>query len=407
MKPRRIQLSGVFLTTPFIVILLTGALSLLSSRIFAQTCSGTLQTSTQTASFTGDGNNTTFNPNFTQYFPPAGYTLMSATLASKITLSASWDLTNTSTSTGTFRPSASDDDVVMFNGVPLADNGGNTDEYISKMVSVAQGITLAPGASGTVSAPNFILNTPMFNLTVDNSSPALNDFIGMGSLDMTYSNSTGFGLTGGTIAVDPTFVVNTTFTLTYTYCYTGTLAADILSFNAVRQDRQTVALDWLTTNETPGRNYIVEVSNGSGSDFTDVTTIPADGSRTDASYTYTYSVRPGDNGKLFFRLKLIGADGSVAYSALREVDLDGSDAGKFSIYPNPPSDFINLILPGDSQDWQVDIVAADGSLVQRNYYRNANSAKVSFVRRLSAGTYFVRAVNPQTGKHYAGSFLMR
>jgi hypothetical protein len=295
----------------------------------------------------------------------------------------------------------------MFNGVPLADDGGNTDEFISKVVSVAQGITLAPGASGTVSVPNFILNKPMFNLTVDNSSPALNDFIGMGSLDMTYSNSTGFGLTGGTITVDPTFVVNTTFTLTYTFCYTGTLAADILSFTAFKQDRQTVALNWLTTNETPGRNYTVEVSNGNGSNFTDVTTVPADASGTEASYAYTYAVRPGDNTKLFFRLKLTGADGSVAYSPLREVDLNGSDAGKFSIYPNPPSDFINLTLPGDAQDWQVDIVAADGSLVQRGYFRNSNAPRINFVRRLSAGTYFVRAVNPQTGKSYSGSFLVR
>ncbi len=407
MKPCRIQFSGVFLTTPLIIMLI-GAQSLLSSRTFAQpSCQGTMQTSTQTASFTGNGSNATYNPIFTQFFPPAGYTVMGLTLISKATVSATFDLTNNNTppAPATIRPGVSLDDAFQFNGSPLTDDNGNTDEYITKVMA-APGTTLAPGASTSVSAPNLMNNVTMFSLTMDNSNPAMNDFIGMGSLDLSYNSSPGLSLIG-VMQVNPTYVVNTTFTLSYTYCYTGTLAADILTFTAYKQDKQTVALNWLTANETPGRYYTVEVSNGSGSDFTDVTTIPADGSVTDANYAYSYVVRPGDNGKLFFRLKLTGADGSVAYSALREVDLGGSETGKFSIYPNPPSDFINLTIPGDSQDWQVDIIAADGSLVQRNYYRNSNTANVSFVRRLSAGTYFVRAVSPLTGKSYAASFLIR
>lgn len=330
---------------------------------------------------------------------------MSVRLLSKLTISADFELTNNSSpTTVNARPGVSDDDVVQFNGVDLADDGGNTDVSTSKLVTGTTPVN--PGQTVIVSAPNLISNKTMFDRTIDNSDPTLNDFIGAGPLDITYTNTSGFSIIGA-VQVNPTFVVNTTFTLTYSYCYTGTLAADILSFNAFKQDKQTIALNWLTTNETPGRKYTVEVSNGNGNNFTAVATIPADVSGTGASYAYAYAIKPGDNGKLYFRLKLTGADGSTAYSILRVVDLGGVDAGKFSLYPNPPSDFINLTFPGDNQDWQVDILTADGSQVQLNYYRNSNAVRVNFTRRLAAGAYFVRATSPQTGKYYTGSFIVR
>lgn len=404
---RSIQRFGVFMT-PFAMVV-AGMLfpALLPTRLVAQTCSGTLSTSTQTASFSGNGNNT-FNPNFTQYFPAPGYTVLSVNLTSKVTLSATFDLTNNNTPPQTvsgIRPGANEDDIVTFNGSALADDDGNTDVLYSKYV--ATGSTVNPGETVTVTAPNLINNKTMFVRNIDNSDPMLNDFIGSGSLNFTYTNAAGSGTLGGSLQVNPTFVVNTTFTLTYTICYTGVLASDILSFTAFRQDKQTVALNWLTTNETAGREYTVEVSRDNSSDFTPVATVPADASRTDANYAYSYVLRSGDAGKLYFRLKLTAADGSVGYSIIRLVDLGAPDPIGFSIYPNPPSDFINVTLPGASQDWQVDIIAADGSLVQRNAYHNSNAVRVNFARRYAAGTYFVRAVSPQTGKFYTGSFLVR
>jgi len=195
--------------------------------------------------------------------------------------------------------------------------------------------------------------------------------------------------------------------LTYYYCYTGTLAANFLTFTATLENPQTILLNWLTTNETPGEKYVVQVSSGNGTDFSNVDTVLADGVAGNGNYAYNYMVQPTDKGNLYFRLQLIEPGGTTSYSPLRVVGLGNGSGSAFSIYPNPPGTFINLTFPGNSRDWQVQIFAADGDLVQQNYFSNTNLATVNFDHKMAAGAYFVRAINPQTNDHYAGSFVIR
>ena len=149
------------------------------------------------------------------------------------------------------------------------------------------------------------------------------------------------------------------------------------------------------------------MSHGGGTDFSDLATQAADPVNADASYSYKYMIQPADKGKLYFRLKLVDAYGTVAYSPLRIIDLGEEKPQHFSIYPNPPTDFIQLTFPVTGTAWQVDILSADGSRVQRNYYPNANQAHVNFARKLPPGTYFARATDSRTAQSYVGSFVIQ
>lgn len=163
-----------------------------------------------------------------------------------------------------------------------------------------------------------------------------------------------------------------------------------------------------TANETPGRMYTVQTSYGNGTDFTDLTTLPAIGSGTEATYSHVYKIKPTDKGQLYFRLKMVDAGGAVAYSPMRIINLaTGATSANFSIYPNPPTNFIQVSLPGQSGNWQIDILAADGNVVQRNSYFSTSLVQVNFNRKLAPGTYFVRAVNLLSGDQHTGSFVIR
>jgi Secretion system C-terminal sorting domain len=381
-----------------------GASSLLPSPLAAQSCTSTITSVAQTTTLTGTGNNT-FTPTFTQYFPPGGYTLVSAVLKSTITISASMLLTNSTGAAITgVKAGVNDEDVLQLNGADLTDEMGNDISDESTVTKNFAAVTVPANGSVTVGPQTLFNNVALINDSITTANVLLNSFLGTGSLALTYSNSTGYSI-NTSVNVTPTFAVTTQFSLTYYYCYTGILAADILTFTATRENQQTVALNWLTTNEMAGRKYIIQVSSGNGANFSNVDSVVASAVNSDASYAYNYSINSTDTGQLFFRLKMIDPTGNTAYSPMRVIDLDGGSASRFSIYPNPPGDFINLSFP-DKGNWQIEIFAADGNLVQRNNFKDTNLVQIFFNRKMSAGAYFVRAVNPRTSRNYTGSFVI-
>ncbi|HEX9510727.1 MAG TPA: T9SS type A sorting domain-containing protein [Puia sp.] len=398
MMPCRIRLSGATL----LLLICWGALKPLQSA--AQTCTGTLQSTTYSAAYTGTGNNS-YSPVFPQYSPPAGYALIHAVLSSTVTMIATLGVTNPGAATSA-KLGVTNEDIIQLNGYDITDVGGSdiSDVIVAKTLGtfpIPTGTTII----GPVTAFN---NKRVVYDSLNNDNVLLNSFVGSGNLNLTYSNSGGYS-TNVSVNVTPTFQVSANFALTYYYCYTGTLATDIITFTATHENDQVISLKWITTNENAGRKYIIEVSPGGGSAFSEIATQPADPVNRDASYFYNYIIKPTDKGKLYFRLKLVDVDGTTAYSPMRTIDLGlgGGVAPGFSIYPNPPSDYINLVFPPTTQGWQVDIFAADGSLVQRNYYSNLGMGRLNFQRKLSAGTYFARATDLQAAKNYVSSFVIR
>ncbi|WP_431213331.1 T9SS type A sorting domain-containing protein [Puia sp. P3] len=389
---------------PLLMAILYVISSLTPKFIQAQCPGGSVAMSSTYSNSMSSGGTTVYTFTMPQFNPsPGGYTFLSAVLSSTATTGTTISYQNTTAFFQDFFPSVSRTDNVKVNG-STAVNRNNEYDFDETMLT-AQG---TPTDNATNGPMNTFDNSNLFTTTITNPTTLTNVYQGSGNLNISYTSTfftNNFIPTG--VTVSPTLSDNITFSVTYNFCNPTTLSSNILNFTAEKESNQKVDLKWITANEQPGRKYYIEVALP-GQEFAITGSTPSDASMNDASYLYVYSVPPTATGRIYFRLRQIETDGTATWSEVRSVDLDGSGGGgAFSIYPNPPSDFINLAIPGDAQDWQIDIFAADGSLVQRNYYLNQNSIRVNFVRRLSAGSYFVRATNPQSGKHYTSSFVIR
>lgn len=397
MIPCRIQLSGATL------LLLICWATLKPLHAAAQTCSGTIQSVTYSTVISGTGSGT-YAASLPQYNSSSGYTLISAVLNSYVTTNSTVKFTNTDPSNeADFSPLIGRTDILKLDGTTTL--GGASSNFSFPFTSLDP----AGGANDNVTyGPQAVFNnTHMVSDSITTASPMLTaSFQGTGSVNFTYKSTT--SLTSA-LGVSNTASVSDAITLsvTYYFCNPTVLSSNVITFMATLENNRTASLNWITANEQAGRRYELEMSSN-GKDFTTFDTQASDPINTEASYSYQYPIGSGVTGKLYFRLKQIDIDGTASYSQVRIIDLDGTGtAPGFSIYPNPPTDFINLVFPSSTLGWQVDILTADGSLVQRNYYGSIGTGRLNFQRKLAAGTYFARATDLQAAKNYVSPFVIR
>lgn len=414
MRPCRIHVSGV--TATLLILLLSGASALVPlhthAQVSASCASGNVQTSSYSQTLSGLAPNSTNTFTIPQYdFSGTGYTLISALVTSKVTTTNTLGFQNNSTTDEQFfTPTMRRTDVMKIGASMVANATVDQNLDFTDLMPTPQ----ADGSDHIDYPPqNVYNNATIINSTIGASNPILaSQFVGTGNISFSYRNTTFLnnvptpGPGSGVTTTTQTETDDVTVYVTYSYCNPAPLAINIISFTATRENNQTVALKWTIANEEPGRRYDVEVCTDAKS-FSIFGSVDSDPSNTTATYSYQYSIPAGAGGKLLFRLHQVEADGTVSYSPLRMVDLGNGGATGFSIYPNPPVDFVNLTFPMVSSGWQVDIYAANGSLVQRTFYPNTNFAHVIFSRKLTAGTYFARAVDPRTSKRFSGSFVIQ
>ena len=409
MRPRRIQIPWV--KTALSMLLLAGPFNLLPAQLFAQqttsSCGGTIQSATHSFTITGLSPNTTNTFTLPQYdFTVNNYQLISAVMTSSVTTNNSVTFTNSSTNPDPtqqeqdFFPVINRSDVLKMTSPASTTLGAASVNYnfpFTELDHTGDDFTYGPG--------NFFNNTQVVYDSVNTSSPTLNNFLGSGNLTFTYKN-TNFLNSVPSPGVTPsvTETDDITISVTYYFCNPTVLSSNIITFTATRQDDHTVALNWITANEQPGRRYDIQVSTD-GLNYSIADSRPSDPVNSESTYFYNYPIPYGATGKLYFRLQQVESNGTANYSSVRVVDLAGNGPSGFFLYPNPPSDYINLNFPA-VHDWKVDIIAADGGLVQRVYYPHSSLARVNFNRRLSAGTYFARATDAEESRVYVASFTI-
>ncbi|MBS1659413.1 MAG: T9SS type A sorting domain-containing protein [Bacteroidetes bacterium] len=401
MRPRRIQLSGVFPAPLLLVVTLTGAF-LRPQLAEAQCTGGTIQSVTYSTTLTGTGT-ATYGFTLPQFNPsPQGYTLLSAVVSSRATTTNTITFTNTLGSEQDFGPQISRSDNVRLGASVVKNGSAQYNDYDYTILDP----TGMPNDEVTYGPGTIYDNTQIFSDSITNTSTLTTKYQGAGNLNLTYASTFFVNNVQQGINIVTDFHDNINFSVTYYFCNPTTLATGILDFTAERTDEETATLKWINTNEQTGRRYVVEVS-ANGQDFAPAGTVPSDMSGDEASYNYIYPIPPSATGKLYFRIKQVESDGKASWSDVRTISLDGNGLQVFTIYPNPPTDYINLTIPGVVQDWQIDIFTASGSLIHSNLYRSTQSPKIIFSRRLAAGSYFVRVTSPRSGKRYSGSFLVR
>jgi hypothetical protein len=392
MRTRRIQLS---LVTSFLLSQAGLLINPLSS--VAQTCSGSIQTVTFDTVLSGTGSQPYSLP-LRQFYSPEGYTLLSATLQANLTTTSTLSFENTTNITQTFNPKIARGDEVDLDGDYLTDGSANYN-VPHTVLNAFQIKTYGPST--------IFNNVNVIDYTIDQSDGTLNSFIGSSNLNLGYTTST--FINNVPLGVNPSATASDDihFSITYTFCNPITLASNIITFTASRRDEATVALNWIVANEMKGRRYDIEVSTD-GRQFVYYGSQSSQTAPGEASYIYDYALRPENKGRLYFRLKQVNQDGTAAWSEVRTVDLDrATGPGGFVVYPNPPTDHINLIFPSAGRNWQTDIIAADGRMVQRNVFNNIVQGTMYFSHRLASGVYFVRITDLQSAASHSTSFVIR
>jgi hypothetical protein len=242
---------------------------------------------------------------------------------------------------------------------------------------------------------------------------AVTNFLGTGQVNLNYQAFTFTNLSAVNHAAYyySAGIANTmSFSVQYVFSKsTAILPADLTSWSAVPIGARRVQLDWTASDETTGRQYVIQRSTNS-SNFQDIAAIPASADRSTAQYHYPDEL-PQNSGNAaneswYYRLQIQDATGQVTYSQIRVVNLF-TTTNTVQVYPNPATDFINL-APDQraTSDWQVDILSAAGTLVQREVFMQSRLMTVNFHSRMAAGTYFVRATDLRGQQTITSTFIV-
>jgi hypothetical protein len=334
-----------------------------------------------------------------QWSPDSG-TLVSVKLSATVSSQYGFTLTNSDPQTATYSLTLGQEDIISGTGLSTP--------YTNVM---SQFVNTYPLASGQVvsQTPFAFLNN---HVSSDSITGNVAPFLGTGVLTMNYMSFTYTDLStinNSTYSYSANISNNIKFSVQYLYCTGGdaVLAANLTRFSATLAAPHSAQLSWAAVNETANRIYDVQRSRDSR-EFTTITSITAQGDASGADYNYTDNLDDSITGNVYYRLQIHDQD-KLSWSAIQQVNVAasrvGSDAG-VRVFPNPAATFINLQTGQAANDWQVDIIAANGSVVQRMQVLQSSIIYIPFSPNLPAGTYFARLTGLRGQQGFSTSFVV-
>jgi glucose/arabinose dehydrogenase len=160
-----------------------------------------------------------------------------------------------------------------------------------------------------------------------------------------------------------------------------TLPVNLVSFEGELQGGSTL-LDWKTSSEQQVSHFVIERSLN-GSTFEDIGTVAATGNSSTAVVIY-------------YRLKIVDADGNVKYSDIINVSL-ASIAGKVVITPNPTGRVAKVTLTAANAGlakWSIVDNAGRVVLQGNGQVQEGNNTININVEKLAAGLYYLNVSGP-------------
>ena len=185
------------------------------------------------------------------------------------------------------------------------------------------------------------------------------------------------------------------------------LPVELVTFEAVRQNRELVQLDWVTASETNNMGFEVERMLDTETEFKKIAWVDGQGSITEMFYYDLLDPNP-HAGISYYRLKQIDFDGTVSYSVIRAVE-GYETKGSLSVYPVPTYDRLNINFNDwITEDTDVTIQVMDvlgRVLIRKDITIQPNMVlTLEEVQALLPGTYFVNVSSP-TGLNAMRKFI--
>ncbi|MGN6491297.1 MAG: polysaccharide lyase family 8 super-sandwich domain-containing protein [Agriterribacter sp.] len=184
----------------------------------------------------------------------------------------------------------------------------------------------------------------------------------------------------------------------------ATLPIILTEFKVKANNQAHAVLEWTTAQEQNSKLFEIQRSTD-GNQFSVVAIVAAsEFSSTATSYTYSDpdAASLGRN-TVYYRLKLIDADGSFTYSPIRDIFLQKGTA-VFSIGPNPSTGIFQLMMKEQPQtDMFVKIYNAAGTVViSRKIKTQVSTFNLSSHSR---GLYILEVDIPKSGKRRVKIFV--
>jgi hypothetical protein len=179
----------------------------------------------------------------------------------------------------------------------------------------------------------------------------------------------------------------------------GVLPVELISFNASKENKSKVRLDWVTASETNNDYFTIERS-ADGLTFETLGKIDGAGSsNSKKSYnSFDYNPLSGIN---YYRLKQTDFDGKYSYSQIESLDFSSEELS-VNIYPNPFNNYLNIDIQGETDDSTIlGVYDMTGKTIIEKYIDNENNhISLQLDQNLPNGFYFVKIFNTTTVKHY-------
>ena len=162
------------------------------------------------------------------------------------------------------------------------------------------------------------------------------------------------------------------------------LPVNILLFSGKLQNNK-VVLSWESDNEINFNRYEVERSFN-GTDYAAVGSVKATGVK---NYTFTDVADNIKGRRVYYRLKKVDNDGSYTYSEVFTLHIPLNI--KFTVYPNPATEFISIQINNNSNEKAtVQLTDITGKIVFSNTYTLNNGLITIPVKQFTAGTFMIR-----------------
>jgi hypothetical protein len=168
------------------------------------------------------------------------------------------------------------------------------------------------------------------------------------------------------------------------FVYNIVLPVNITQFTATTHP-QGVLLNWTSQNEINFLHYEVQHS-ADGQQFTTVSKLQA--LQRQSATTYQFLHTQPIQGNNFYRLKITNNDGSVQYSAIRQVRFGA--AFNVKVMPNPFHNTLNISIIGESRPTQIKLLDTKGQLLLQTIAMQNISLNTA---NLPSGIYMVLATN--------------
>jgi len=211
-----------------------------------------------------------------------------------------------------------------------------------------------------------------------------------GTAGTTNGQTTNYGATSGAIGAMITTMSASAPAQVPLSCVT--LPVSFTGITAVKNG-DAADLNWQVSYEINTLKYVVERSTD-GINFSDIGSTPfREGNGLNNAYQYSDKDLPAGSGKIYYRIREVDVDGTVAYSKTVSVQ-QSALAGKLSVYPNPARTSVTVSY-NHSVGGMVSLRLFDlkGSLIwqqQQTAAAGQNNVQIDYIRNLPAGVYILQ-----------------